>query len=127
MAAAQLQSCGCDVGIRSGSVRGLPRLTIWSKGIGHLPCECPTVTHQPRQECYPSARSIPFVIEAGAESMEAAWLRGERKFGRAGGILLEGSVHAFVGAVLLRAGRLDELGANAEADPPDGEVGEAAE
>jgi hypothetical protein len=43
------------------------------------------------------------------------------------GVLLEVSVHAFVPGVLLGLTGLDELGSDAEPDPPDGELGEASE
>jgi hypothetical protein len=39
---------------------------------------------------------------------------------------LEVAVHALVARVLLRFAGLDEFGCNAEGDPPDGELGEAA-
>src|SRR3981081_600824 len=41
-----------------------------------------------------------------------------------GGLLLEGEVHALVTAVLLRMSRLDAFDRNAEAKPPDRELGE---
>ena len=45
--------------------------------------------------------------------------------GRDGGLSLEVFVHAFVAAVLLGRCGLDEIGQDAELDPPDGEPGEA--
>lgn len=41
------------------------------------------------------------------------------------GLLLEGQVHAFMAAVLLRASGLDALDADTEAQPPDGEPAES--
>src|SRR5260221_14585457 len=43
---------------------------------------------------------------------------------RSGCLLLEGKVHALVPAVLLRMAGLDALDGNAEAKPPDRELGE---
>ena len=39
-------------------------------------------------------------------------------------LLLEGQVHALMAAVLLRAAWFDALNVDAEAEPPDGELGE---
>ena len=44
-----------------------------------------------------------------------------------GAFAFERSVHAFVAAVLIGGCRLDEVGENAEADPPDGKRGEVPE
>ena len=41
--------------------------------------------------------------------------------GRPGGLGLQGPMHSLVAAVLLRMGRLDQLGEDPEPDPPDGE------
>jgi len=69
----------------------------------------------------------PFVIELVAEGIEAALLSPEVSFRWSGGARFERAVHAFVAAVVLRLAGLDELGEDAEADPPDREGGEAAE
>jgi hypothetical protein len=53
------------------------------------------------------------------EGVEAALLSPEVSFRWSGGARLEGFVHAFVATVLLGLAGLDELGKDAEADPPD--------
>jgi hypothetical protein len=56
-----------------------------------------------------------------AESLEGPLLSSAVGRRRAGGLGLEGTVHAFVAAVLFWVRRLGELGPDAQADPPDGE------
>src|SRR5437016_13479985 len=67
------------------------------------------------------------VVELVPESVEGPLLRGERVAWRRGCLALEGQVHPLVAAVLLRLARLDPLDADAEADQPGGELGEAAQ
>ena len=69
----------------------------------------------------------PLGIELLAEGVEETLLGsgiGGRRPGRLG---LEGLVHPLVAAVLLGVGGLDQLGTDAQADPPDGESGETAD
>ena len=57
-----------------------------------------------------------------AEAVELALL-GAKIGRRAGGFRFEGSMHAFVPAVLLGFARFDEFRQYAEANPPRGETG----
>ena len=57
-----------------------------------------------------------------SEVIESVLLRPQGFRGRSGGSFAEGSVHAFVSAVLIRFSRLDEFGNDAELDPGDGEL-----
>ena len=66
----------------------------------------------------------PFGIELVHEVVEAGLLLQAVQAWRAGGFLLQGEVHALVAAVLLRMARLDALDGDAEAQPPDRELGE---
>lgn len=59
------------------------------------------------------------------EFIEAPLLRRKVRAGWKGGAFLEGAVHAFMSPVLLWLAGLDQLGLDAERDPPDGELGEA--
>jgi hypothetical protein len=68
-----------------------------------------------------------FVVEDRAESVEAPLLSREASGRWSSGFGLESAVHAFVRAVLLRGGRLDELGVNTELDPPDREPRETGQ
>jgi hypothetical protein len=68
-----------------------------------------------------------FVVELGPEAVEAELLGPAVLLGWSCGFTLEGSVHAFVASVLLGFTGLDKLGNDAETDPPDGELGDAAE
>jgi len=63
----------------------------------------------------------------GYSRVEATLLSPEVSLGRPCGTGFESSVHTLVAAVLLGLAGLDELGEDAEADPPDREPGEAAE
>lgn len=63
------------------------------------------------------------VVDA-AELVEASLLGSQVGPRRQGGLPLEIAVHALVPRVLLRLPRFDELGDNAERDPPDRELGE---
>jgi hypothetical protein len=60
----------------------------------------------------------PFLVELGAEGVEAPLLGAAVRLRRARGFGLERLVHALVPAVLLRVPGLDELGPDAESDPP---------
>ena len=62
-----------------------------------------------------------FVVEDLAEAVEAALLSAQAAGGGAGGLGLEGPVHAFVTAVLLGLAGLNEFGENTQSDPPGGE------
>ena len=64
-------------------------------------------------------------VVSGAEVVEAPLLSAEVAFRGMSGLVLEGTVQAFMSAVLLRLGGLGEVGKDAETDPPDGEAGEA--
>ena len=52
----------------------------------------------------------PDVVEVGSEGIEAALLCGAVAGGRDGRLGFEVAVHAFVAAVLLRRGGLDQVG-----------------
>ena len=60
----------------------------------------------------------PDVIEGATEVVEVALLGTEVGLRRSRGLALEGSVHSFVTAVLLRLTGLDGLRTDAEPDPP---------
>ena len=64
-------------------------------------------------------RSLLIVLEP--ERVEPSLLSGEVAGRWSCGLRLEGSVHSFVSSVLLGVRGLDELGVDAELDPPDGE------
>ena len=66
----------------------------------------------------------PFGIELVHEVVEAGLLLQAVHAWRAGGFLLQGQMHAFMAAVLLRLAGLDALDGDAEAQPPDRELGE---
>src|SRR5215470_14206809 len=66
----------------------------------------------------------PFVVEFLQEGIEARLLLQAVDARRSGGFRLEGQMHALEAAVLLRMARLDALDGDAEAQPPDGELGE---
>jgi hypothetical protein len=66
------------------------------------------------------------VVE-GAKVIEAALLSAEVLGRRPGGVFAQGSVHAFMAAILVGLTGLDEFGANPELDPGDGELGEPSE
>ena len=67
------------------------------------------------------------VVEGAAEVVEVALLGTEVGLRRPSGFALEGSVHAFVTAVLLGLSRLDGLRTDAEPDPPGAQTCEASE
>jgi hypothetical protein len=69
----------------------------------------------------------PLFVEGMPEGMEAPLLSAAGRRGGPSRLGLQVAVHALVAPVLMRAGGLDELGANAELEPPDAELGEAAE
>jgi hypothetical protein len=68
----------------------------------------------------------PLGIELGGEGLEALLLL-EGIGGWPRRLLFEGAVHPFVPAVLLGMARLDALDGDAEAQPPDGELGQIEE
>src|SRR5689334_4461076 len=65
-----------------------------------------------------------FGIELAEEGIEALLLLQTVAARRAGGLLLEGQMHALMAAVLLRMPRLDALDGNAKPKPPHRELGE---
>ena len=67
------------------------------------------------------------VVELSPEAIEVELLSPEVLIRGPGGLSLEGPMHAFVASVLLWFSGLDELGDDAEADPPDGQLGDAPE
>lgn len=69
----------------------------------------------------------PLFIVLGAEGVEAPLLRREVAGGRSCGFGFERPVHALVSSVLLGVRELDELGVDAELDPPGGELGDPAD
>ena len=69
----------------------------------------------------------PHLVEGMSEGIEAPLLGAERGRRRPGGVGLQVPMHPLVASILMRAGGLDELGAHAEPEPPDAELGEAAE
>jgi len=69
----------------------------------------------------------PLEVVDASEAVEPSLLGAEVRAGWRGGALLEGSMHALVAAVLVRLSGLDELGGDAEGDPPHGELGEASD
>ena len=66
-------------------------------------------------------------VEFLDEGVEAGLLAEAVRGGGAGGLLLEGQVHALVAAVLLRLARGDALERDAEPEPPDREPRQAVE
>lgn len=73
-------------------------------------------------ECFVRA----LFVEDATEAVESALLQEERVLGRRSGLAFQGEVHTFVAPVLLRLPRLDPLGPDPEADPPDGQLGKPA-
>jgi hypothetical protein len=69
----------------------------------------------------------PLLVEDAPKGVEAPLLGAEVLAGGAGGVGLEGAVHALVSAVLVGTGRLDQLGPDPELDPVDGELGESGD
>ena len=69
----------------------------------------------------------PDLVKGAAEVVEVALLCTEVGLRRPSGFAFEGSVHAFVTAVLLRLTRLDGLRTDTEPDPPGAEACEASE
>ena len=63
-------------------------------------------------------------VELVHEGVEAGLLLEAVAAWRAGGFLLQGEVHALVAAVLLGTAWLDAFDGDAEAEPPDRELGE---
>jgi hypothetical protein len=69
----------------------------------------------------------PDLVEVRAEGIEATLLGAAVSCRRDGGLGLEILVHAFVATVLLGLTGFDEIGQDAELDPPDGEARETAQ
>ena len=69
----------------------------------------------------------PDLVEGAAEVVEVTLLGTEVGLRRPSGFALEGSVHAFVTAILLRLTRLDGLRTDAEPYPPSAEACEPSE
>jgi len=69
----------------------------------------------------------PLVVVEVAEGVEGPLLGDEGRAGRANGLALESFMHPFVRAVLLGLGGEDALVLNAQAQPPDVELGEPGE
>src|SRR6266851_787626 len=67
------------------------------------------------------------LVVALDEGIEARLLLEHIRLRRAGGLPLQGEVHALVPAVLLRLARLDPLDQNAEPQPPHGELTQPVE
>ena len=63
-----------------------------------------------------------FLIEDVDELIEAGLLLQEVGSGRFGGFLLQGEMHTFMTAVLLRMARLNAFDTDAQPQPPDGEL-----
>ena len=66
-----------------------------------------------------------FSVIDGTEAIESALLSAQGASWRMSGFGLEGAVEAFMAAILLGMGGLDEFGADAQMEPPDLESGEA--
>ena len=69
----------------------------------------------------------PLFVVLGPEAIEDPLLGGGLLTGGPDGASFEGPVHAFVGPMLLRSPGVDPLMVNAEAHPPDIELGEAVD
>ena len=69
----------------------------------------------------------PLVVEEMTEGVESFLLDHVVLRRRSGGLGLEGPMHSLVACVLLRMRRLDELGEDPQADPPDRELGEPSD
>lgn len=81
-----------------------------------------------RRGCPLTQRLVrPLMVVDLSERVEAALLGPEVLPGRACRASLQGSVHAFVAAVLMGARRLNQLGPDAQLDPADGESREASD
>lgn len=68
-----------------------------------------------------------FCVEFLNEGVEAGLLLQGIEAWRPGGLLLEGQVHVLMASVLLGMAWLDALDADAQAQPPNGELGEVEE
>ncbi len=64
----------------------------------------------------------PFLVEFADEGIEARLLLQAVCAGRAGGLLLQGQMHALMAAVLLRVAGFDPLQGNSQSQPPDREL-----
>jgi hypothetical protein len=62
------------------------------------------------------------LIEFVAEAVELALLSAKIAGRQAGGFRFEGTMHAFVPAVLLRFARFDEFRQHTQPDPPGGQT-----
>ena len=68
-----------------------------------------------------------FLVGLGPEPVEGPLLRGGVAAGRADRGALQGAMHAFMGPILLGTPGLNTLMLNAQAHPPDVELGEAVQ
>jgi len=68
-----------------------------------------------------------FDVELTHEGIEPGLLLQRVEARRAGGLLLQGQVHALMAAVLLRMAGLDALDGDTQAQPPDRQAGEIVE
>src|ERR1700730_17767325 len=75
---------------------------------------------------YP-APGVPLIVVAFDELVELGLLLKEVVAGRLGGLQLQGQMHAFMAAVLLRAAGLDALDLDAEPEPPDRQLAQPEE
>ena len=64
----------------------------------------------------------PLIVEALEEVVELRLLLQEVLCGRLGGFFLQGEVHAFVTAILLRMAGLDAFDVDTKPQPPHGEL-----
>ena len=68
-----------------------------------------------------------FDVELSPETVEASLLTAQGGGRRSRRLLLERLVHPLVAAILLGVAGFDELGGDAQADPPNGEAAQSAD